>query len=573
MRPVNPEPNLSTYLHFILLSLSLRPLLASANWRYRSRPDLSPPTLNNTIPATNEVEKGYIFIAPFSGFPDSTHHGPLQPGPYIFTDTGELVWSGFTYFSVWAANFQVARYRGQDVLFCFEGKHNAAYGHGHGHVTFLDQHYETVLELRAGNHRLMDKHEFHIIDEKTALIQIYHPVPYDLRAYGGSEEQQWIVDARFQELDIATGAVLFEWSSLDHVDPSHSVLPLNPNQAGSGHNSSDAWDYFHINSVDKDPHTGAYLISARNANAIYKINGTTSAIIWELSNTTSSSNFTLSPGVAFGFQHHARFLPSWTNTSANPSREIISLFDNSAHGTETGRGSEIHLANSSSGKIICLDHVTRSATLLQAFYPPSNTILAKSQGSTHILPNGNALLNWGSAGSITEFTPTGKAIFHAALDSGALGAGIQNYRAFRGNWTGVPNEKPAIVALEDVLEGRVEVFVSWNGDTRTRWWLFYAVHGGKRIVLGEVAKEGFETSFAFNTQNHNHGFNSESANAAITYQAEAYDARNRVLTTTEAVKPDVLIRQFRAKDHLAEIGSGGGVSTQHAAEEQKALTL
>jgi len=31
-----------------------------------------------------------------------------------------------------------------------------------------------------------------------------------------------------------------------------AYLPLNPGQAGSGYSSSDAWDYFHINSVDKD---------------------------------------------------------------------------------------------------------------------------------------------------------------------------------------------------------------------------------------------------------------------------------------------------------------------------------
>lgn len=67
-----------------------------------------------------------------------------------------------------------------------------------GHTTILDENYETIRELRAGNHRLTDKHEFHVINEKTALIQIYHPVPWNLSAYGGSEEQQWIVDARFQ---------------------------------------------------------------------------------------------------------------------------------------------------------------------------------------------------------------------------------------------------------------------------------------------------------------------------------------------------------------------------------------
>jgi hypothetical protein len=211
-------PPLARAIYLALLGLSSINKV-KADWQFKSRPDLAPPKLNITIPATKDVEPGYLFIAPFSGYPDGTRHGPLQAAPYIFTDTGDLVWSGFTYFSIWATNFQAAKYKGKDVLFSFEGSHNAAYGHGHGHTTFLNQHYETIKELRAGNHRLTDKHEFHIIDEKTALIQIYHPIPYDLTPYGGSPEQQWIVDARFQELDIETGKVLFEWSSLDHVDP------------------------------------------------------------------------------------------------------------------------------------------------------------------------------------------------------------------------------------------------------------------------------------------------------------------------------------------------------------------
>jgi hypothetical protein len=75
---------------------------------------------------------------------------------------------------------------------------DAGYGHGHGHITFVDQHYETIRELRAGNHKLVDKHEFHIINEETGLIQIYQPVPRDLTSWGASPEQQWIVNAIIQ---------------------------------------------------------------------------------------------------------------------------------------------------------------------------------------------------------------------------------------------------------------------------------------------------------------------------------------------------------------------------------------
>ncbi|TVY17990.1 hypothetical protein LARI1_G005477, partial [Lachnellula arida] len=498
----------------------------SADWKYKSRPDLAPPTLNITIPATKDVESGYLFVAPFAGYPEGTRHGPLQAAPYIFTDTGDLVWSGFTYFSIWATNFQASRYKGQDILFSFEGSHNAAYGHGHGHTTFLDQNYETILELRAGNHRLTDKHEFHIINEETALIQIYHPVPWNLTAYGASPEQQWIVDSRFQELDIETGKVLYEWSSLDHVDPSEGYLPLNPGQAGAGYNSSDAWDYFHINSVDKDAE-GNYLISARDANAAYKINGQTGEIIWQLSG--KSSSFKMGPEVEFAFQHHARFV------AKEGDKEIISIYDNSAHGTEDGKGHEVHFYKHSRGKIIEVNTKTWEATIVQAFHPPDG-LLSKSQGSTQLLPNGNVMVNWGSEGAMTEFKADGTPIFHTYMDSGFLGLGVENYRGFRYNWTGIPHEAPAIVALKDEKTSSTSVYVSWNGDTRTKSWRFYDVSDTGRSFLGESKREGFETVLQL-----------DQSVAVKNVQAEALDAEGTVLIDTAAVKPDVLIHQYKGK--------------------------
>lgn len=194
MKRTNPKVALAA----IATSLLASPV--SADWQYRSRPDLAPPRLNITIPATDEVETGYLFVAPFAGLPDTPkeQHGPRQAAPYILRDDGDLIWSGYGIYSIWATNFQAARWRGKDVLFSFEGDHNPGYGHGHGHITFVDQHYETIKELRAGNHKLVDKHEFHVVNEETGLIQIYQPVPRDLTAWGAEPEQQWIVNAIIQ---------------------------------------------------------------------------------------------------------------------------------------------------------------------------------------------------------------------------------------------------------------------------------------------------------------------------------------------------------------------------------------
>jgi hypothetical protein len=264
-----------------------------------------------------------------------------------------------------------------------------------------------------------------------------------------------------------------------------SVLSIASLSFGTGHNSSDALDYFHINSVARDADHN-YLVSGRHTSTIYKINGTSGEIIWRLGG--KYSNFTLGPDAEFGYQHHARFI----SRSKSGDTEVISLFDNS--GSQIN-DNPVEYANKSSGKILSLNTTSWTATLIQAF-PAPDGIFAASQGGTQILPNGNAFVNWGSGGAVTEFSPDGEVLFHAYLESGDLwkNGDVQNYRGFRFNWTGVPNEEPAVVALAHG-ESTV-VYVSWNGDTETTAWAFYGVKSdGREVILGEKPRTGFETSF------------------------------------------------------------------------------
>jgi Arylsulfotransferase (ASST) len=313
-----------------------------------------------------------------------------------------------------------------------------------------------------------------------------------------------------------------------------AYLPLNPGQAGSGYNSSDAWDYFHINSVDKDSE-GSYLISARDANAIYKINGTTGNLIWRLGG--KHSDFTLGEQVEFSFQHHARYL------SRDGQKEVISLYDNSAHGTENGGGHEVHLYPYSRGKIVEVNTKSWEAKIVQAFHPP-DSLLSKSQGSTQVLPRGNVLVNWGSSGALTEFLPNGTAIFHTYFDSGALGVGVENYRGFRFNWTGLPYEAPAIVSLKN--ETSTSVYVSWNGDTETKTWSFYgSTRGGKVTFLGEKKRTSFETVFVVHDE-------------LEIVKAEAVGKHGRVLASTDVVKSEPEVQQFQAEVENKEEQEGDG---------------
>jgi hypothetical protein len=252
------------------------------------------------------------------------------------------------------------------------------------------------------------------------------------------------------------------------------------------------------------------------------------------------SDFELGPEVKFCFQHHARFV------SRNGDEEVISLYDNSAHGTEDGRGHEVHTAPTSSGKIIKVNTKTWEATIVKAFYPPDD-LLSKSQGSTQLLPNGNVMVNWGSEGAVTEFRADGTPIFHAYMDSGYLGLGVENYRGFRYNWTGIPNEVPSIVNLES--DDGTTIYVSWNGDTETALWRFYTVTDeyGSRDILGEAERTSFETSLFI-------------ANKRVEkVMAEAVDVRGRILTSTgistvqQEVLPPTALEKSQKEDTAVEV--------------------
>lgn len=116
--------------------------------------------------------------------------------------------------------------------------------------------------------------------------------------------------------------------------------------------TSDAWDYFHINSVDKDE-KGDYLISARDAASIYKISGTTGEVLWKLGGLPgiTTSDFKTENNLTFSLQHHARFLVDFSNSS----RQVLSFFDNSAHGSENDASHIFKSLNFSSAEIIEVD--------------------------------------------------------------------------------------------------------------------------------------------------------------------------------------------------------------------------
>jgi hypothetical protein len=180
----------------------------TAEQTFRSRPDLRPPVIEVTTPAAGTAA-GLVFVGAKSP------RG--QNGAMILAEDGALVWfapqAGEV---VTIGDVRVQRYRGQPVVTWWEGVSQR--GHGLGHFVIRDSAYREVVTLRVGNgYPGGDQHEFLLTPGGSAVIVVYNPVRWDLSSVGGAENGI-VVDSIVQELEVATGRVLFEWHSLDHVD-------------------------------------------------------------------------------------------------------------------------------------------------------------------------------------------------------------------------------------------------------------------------------------------------------------------------------------------------------------------
>ncbi|RAK79189.1 arylsulfotransferase family protein [Aspergillus fijiensis CBS 313.89] len=450
--------------------LAFTSLADCANWAsYQSRPDIRAPILQISLKNDSLITPGYIFIAPYFGD---------VPGPYIYDTNANLIWSGADGSATDIfQDLHACAYNGTDHLCYFQGTQIGGYARGQHEI--LDSSYSPAATVRSGNGlEMSDMHESAVINGTSMLVPIYQPRTANLSAYNVTADPGWVIDGVFQEIEISTGAVRFQWSSMDQqILPGESYTPpgLNP-VVGNGTSNATAWDYFHLNSIDKNG-AGDYLISARHTSAIYKLSGATGAVLWRLGGRQSTFTQT---NYNFSAQHDARFL------AENATTTILSLFDN---GSDNYRNTSA----ASAGMIVALDHTTNSSTLLRRYDAPGAPpgIRAWSQGSCQILASGNAFIGWGSTPAISEHLEDGTPVFFAAVaDERSM-----NYRAYKANWTAVPAEPPALKVYSPAPDaGPTTFWMSWNGATEVDHWNIYAPAAEQVVMLGTVGNSGFQTT-------------------------------------------------------------------------------
>jgi hypothetical protein len=414
--------------------------------RFHSRPTLDPDALTVTVPA-HRTAHGYVFLA--------VKRGPGQDGPMIVDDRGHVVWFRPVPKGMAATGFRVQRYRGQPVLTWWQG--HTHFGHGMGEYVILDRHYRELARVRAGNGHRGDHHEFQLTPRGTAYLTAYVPRPMDLSAVGGPRHGT-IYESFLQEVDVASGRVVWEWHSADHVPVTEGMTPPK---------SDRPHDYFHLNAVDVE-RDGNLLVSARNTHAIYEVSRRTGRILWRLGGRRS--DFAFGPGARFAFQHDVQRRADGT----------ISLFDNEATPPR---------ADQSRGLVLRLDRRRRTAALVRAYAHPDR-LLAGAEGNLQTLPGGDVFVSWGPQRHVSELSAQGRLLFDLELPDGA-----DTYQAFRFPWRGEPLDRPALAARHG-RDGRVTAWASWNGATEVRRWQLLAGEDPDTLAPAgpPVPRRDFETA-------------------------------------------------------------------------------
>jgi hypothetical protein len=430
---------------------TIHPGSAAEEQHFVSRPDLRPPTVTVTADSPGQAP-GDIFVAPYTG--------PGQAGPMILDPSGAMLWFKPLPRDVFATNLRVQEYAGKPVLTWWQGD-ISIHGFGVGEDVIYSSSYTEAGRVRGGNGHQPDLHDFFLARNGTALVTSYFPVLCNLSAYGGSS-YAGLTDGVMQEIDVRTGLVMYEWTSLDHVAVSESY--------SSAHDSSTGFpfDFFHINSLDVE-RDGSVLISARNTWTVYDLDPVTGKIRWQLGGKHSS--FGGAAPTRTAWQHDPRELPDGA----------ISIFDN---------GSSPTVHPQSRVVVISLNPQTGTATLeTQLTHTPG--LVVESQGNAEALPNGDWFVGWGQEPFFSELSPSGQELLDAHFP-----AHTQSYRSFRMPWTGAPVHAPALAFVAGGA-GAGTVYASWNGDTQVASWrLLAGGSAGALHAILTVPRSGFETAIA-----------------------------------------------------------------------------
>lgn len=454
--------------------------------QFHSRPDLQAPDVVIDTPARTPLD-GLVVT--------ESHLGPPQAGPLIIAPTGRIVWFNPVApdpgSPTRAFNVSVQTYQGQPVLCWFEGTVAGRYGvgYGQGHYKIVDTRYEQITQVFGHQGLQGDLHEFFLTPQGSAIFTCYGQASGRIRV-GGSVRTVPYYYGVVQEVDVATGKLLWFWRTDRHVPLSYSYAEPIVNKPGY------VWDYFHLNGVALDPNDGNVIVCSRNTSTVYKVNRRSGRIMWRLGG--KHSDFHMGRGTRFNYQHDVNLYPGG----------VMTVFDNG--------GGPPQFEAHSRALVLAVDEKRRRVRLVHAFHhqPP---VYSDALGSVRPLGGGNWFVGWGRGTAFSAYSNSGEVLLDGHLDPAS-----SSYRAFLQPWTGRPAAPPDIAVTRS--GAAATVYASWNGSTEVAQWM---VRGGAApmslTAQGIAPLAGFETAITV-------------ASAPAYLAVSALDASGRVLASSAAVR-------------------------------------
>ncbi|MEZ4960465.1 MAG: aryl-sulfate sulfotransferase [Saprospiraceae bacterium] len=267
-----------------------------------------------------------------------------------------------------------------------------------------------IDSFRAGNGKVLDFHDFILLENGHALVLVYDQQTMDMSQYvTGGNPNALVTGLIIQEVDNQQ-QVFWEWKSWDHFQITDGI-------SSGANNLIDftlpAISYIHANSLDIDSQ-GNILLSSRNMHEVTKIDRSTGDIIWRLGGKNNQFTF-INDTLGFTDQHDAR----WVGDNR------ITVFDNG----------NFHVPKQTRVLEYELDEVNKTATLVWEFPNPYGAV-STSAGNAQRLANGNTFIGWGtrspfSAPAITEVQTDGAIVFELTFLLNGQPSNQSSYRSFR----------------------------------------------------------------------------------------------------------------------------------------------
>jgi hypothetical protein len=272
-----------------------------------------------------------------------------------------------------------------------------------------------------------------------------------------------VLEGVIQEIDIATGAVTFEWHSLGSgaFPVTDSYIPL----------TSSPVDYFHLNSVAYDT-DGKFLFSARHVSVVAKLDPSSGDVLWRMGGKRNQINFTDGDGG-----------PSWAHDVRRRPDGTISVYDNG-----NSRNPPY-----SRGVAWAVDETNLTAHVAVK-WRHNPDLFGAFTGSDRLLPNNDQLISWGNTGRTTEYA-LGQPVFEAQYSSGDW-----SYRVHREDWHATP-ARPPDMAVDRPTTTTATGYASWNGATEVGTWELWGGPDFQHLRrLSSAPRSGFETALPATVQ-------------------------------------------------------------------------